>query len=255
MEKYADKVKGIATLHAEISTNEVNILQETKQKNYVTIKGTRDGLTLFIDDRCSFTDACRELVDKLSVNIVQKDEPVVPVTVKLGNRFIYEDQKKQLEEIITKDNHFTVQSLDSNVILRDEALAFLDDTEVKVITRIVRSGQVLEIKGDLLLIGDVNPGGKVVSTGNIYIMGSLHGVAHAGVNGDRNAIIAASYMNPSQLRIADHISRAPDYESDGVYMECGLIDDEKDKIVIDRIQVLAHKRKSLNRFERRLING
>lgn len=230
-------------------------MQDTKQKQNVTIKGTRDGLTLFIDDRCSFEDACRELRDKLSVNSSQKDEQVVPVTVKLGSRYLYDDQMEELEKIITEKKQFTVQTIDSNVILKDEALKMLEDTEIKVYSRIIRSGQVLEVKGDLLLIGDVNPGGKVVSTGNIYIMGSLHGIAHAGVNGDQNAIITASYMNPSQLRIADYISRSPDYQTDGVYMECGLIDKEKDKIIIDRLQVLTHKRKSLSGFERRIING
>ncbi|WP_425516472.1 septum site-determining protein MinC [Ornithinibacillus massiliensis] len=230
-------------------------MQDMKPKQYVTIKGTRDGLTLFIDDRCSFEEACRELQEKLSVNHSKKDEQVVPVTINLGNRYLYDDQREQLENIITEKKQFTVQTIESNVILRDEALAMLEDTEIKVYNRIVRSGQVLEVSGDVLLIGDVNPGGKVVSTGNIYIMGSLHGIAHAGVNGDHNAIITASYMNPSQLRIADYISRAPDYQSDGVYMECGLIDTEKDKIIIDRLQVLTHKRKRLSGFERRIING
>ncbi|HLT55998.1 MAG TPA: septum site-determining protein MinC, partial [Bacillota bacterium] len=123
------------------------------------------------------------------------------------------------------------------------------------VRKIVRSGQVLEITGDLLLIGDVNPGGKVVSTGNVYILGNLYGIAHAGAAGDRKAIIAASYMKPTQLRIADYISRAPDYESDGVYMECGLIDEEQDKIVIDRIQVLSRNRREISGFERRILNG
>jgi septum site-determining protein MinC len=234
---------------------EVKSMQDTKTKQYVTIKGTRDGLTLFIDDRCSFEDVCRELKDKLAVNRPKKEEQEVPVTIKLGNRYLYDDQKEELEKIISDESQFTVTSIESNVILRSDALEMLEDTDIKIENRIVRSGQVLEVKGDLLLIGDVNPSGKVISTGNIYIMGSLHGIAHAGANGDKNAIIVASYMNPSQLRIADYISRAPDYESDGVYMECGLVDVEKDKIIIDRLQVLAHKRKSLRAFERRIING
>src|SRR5699024_1142807 len=117
---------------------------------------------------------------------------------------------------------------------KSEAKQWQDESEVKVLNRIVRSGQVLEVTGDLLLIGDVNPGGKVMTTGNIYVMGNLLGIAHAGTNGDRQAVIVASYMKPSQLRIADYISRAPDYESAGVYMECGLIDDAEDKIVINR---------------------
>ncbi len=86
-------------------------------------------------------------------------------------------------------------------------------------------------------------------------MGNLLGIAHAGANGDRDAVIAASYMKPNQLRIADYISRAPDYDSEGVYMECGLIDEEQDKIVIDRLQILSRKRKDISGFERRMLNG
>ncbi|MTW84202.1 septum site-determining protein MinC [Virgibacillus dakarensis] len=226
-----------------------------ENKQLITIKGTRDGLTLFIDDSCSFEDAFIELNEKLIEHHASREEPRVPVTIKLGNRYLDLEQTTCLQELIERDSHFYAQEFESNVIQKQEALLWKEESEVKALTRIIRSGQVLEVKGDLLLVGDVNPGGKVVSTGNIYIMGNLRGIAHAGSDGDRNAIIAASYMKPSQLRIADYISRAPDYESDGVYMECGLIDEEKDKIVIDRLQVLSHRRKDLSGFERRMLNG
>lgn len=225
------------------------------KKQMITIKGTRDGLTLIIDDSCSFQEALNELSEKISLSRPKKEEPIVPVTVKLGNRYINNEQKEQLGYLIGEENRFTIQAFESDVVRREEALTWQEDSEIKPVSKIVRSGQVLKVTGDLLLIGDVNPGGKVVSTGNVYIMGSLRGIAHAGVDGDRNAIIAASYMNPSQLRIADFISRAPDHESDGVYMECGLIDEEQDKIIIDRLQVLPHLRKDLSGFERRMHNG
>ena len=64
--------------------------------------------------------------------------------------------------------------------------------------------------GDLLLIGDVNPGGTVIAGGNIFIMGALKGFAHAGCYGNDQAVIAASSMKPSQLRISDCLNRAPD---------------------------------------------
>lgn len=219
------------------------------------IKGTREGLTLFMDDTCSFEEALAELRELLTSSQTQKDEPNVPVTVKLGNRYLHKEQREKLVNLIEKGNNFTLQSCDSNLISKDEALKWLANDEIKSINRIVRSGQVLEVTGDLLLIGDVNPGGKVISTGNIYIMGQLNGVAHAGSGGDNQAVIVASYMKPSQLRIADYISRAPDYEPQGVYMECGFVDEEQDKIMIDRLQVLTQKRKSLSGFERRMLNG
>lgn len=226
-----------------------------ENKQFITIKGTRDGLTLFIDDSCLFDDAFLELSEKLAEHRLNKDEPNVSVTVKLGNRYLDPEQMKQLRDLIAKDSHLYVHTFESNVITKDEALSLKEASEIKAFNRIIRSGQVLEITGDLLLIGDVNPEGRVVATGNIYIMGNLHGIAHAGADGDSDAVIAASYMNPGQLRIANYISRAPDYESDGVYMECGLVDEKQDKIIIDQLQVLSHKRKDLSRFERRMLNG
>ncbi|WP_077327224.1 septum site-determining protein MinC [Virgibacillus siamensis] len=224
-------------------------------KQLITIKGTKEGLTLFINDACSFDEVLDELQEKLSVYKPNSDEPEVAVTVKLGNRYLNEQQKSQLDEFISNNNYFTVQTFDSDVIRKQDAISWKEESDVKTIHRIVRSGQVLEVTGDLLLIGDVNPGGTVVTTGNVFVMGSLLGIAHAGSNGDTDAVIAASYMKPGQLRIADYISRAPDYEADGVYMECGLIDGEQDKIVIDRLQALSHKRKDLSGFERRIQNG
>jgi septum site-determining protein MinC len=224
-------------------------------KQVITIKGTREGLTLHIDDSCSFDEILKELEDKLATNYVDEDEPMITVTVQLGNRYLYTEQEEQLRKLIRSKNKLVVGAIHSNVIPKDKALEWMEDSEIKAINRIVRSGQEVEVKGDLLLIGDVNPGGKVAASGNIFIMGSLYGVAHAGVNGNQDAIIAASFMKPSQLRIADFISRSPDYESDGVFMECGLVDEEKSKIVIDRFHVLMQKRPDLSGFERRMLNG
>ncbi|QDP40744.1 septum site-determining protein MinC [Radiobacillus deserti] len=224
-------------------------------KQIVTIKGTRDGLTLYIDDSCSFDEMLEELEQVLSSNHVDDEEPMITVTIQLGNRYLHKEQEEKLRDLIREKNRLVVQSIESNVILKEKALEWKEDSEIKIINKIIRSGQVVEVKGDLLLIGDVNPGAKIVASGNIFVMGSLRGVAHAGAYGNQEAVIVASYMMPSQLRIADYISRSPDYEAEGVYMECGLIDLEKSKIVIDRLQVLSQKRPNLSGFERRMLNG
>jgi|SRR5690625_3109213 len=228
-------------------------MQEKKQN--VTIKGRQNGLTLLINDLCSFDEALAELKQVVESSRPNREDPIVSVNVELGNRYLTEKQKEQLKQIIHEGNRLAIDTIESNVITREEALKWKEESQVKAIHRIVRSGQVLEVTGDLLLIGDVNPGGMVVSTGDVYIMGNLRGTAHASANGDRQAVIAAAYMKPSQLRIADYISRAPDYETTGVYMECGFISEKEDKIVIDRLQVLSHLRKDLSSFERRMQNG
>ncbi|SDK40748.1 septum site-determining protein MinC [Sediminibacillus albus] len=224
-------------------------------KQLITIKGTRDGLTLYIDDTCSFSELLTELEETLSTNHVADDDPMITVTIQLGNRYLHQDQEEELRRVIRNKNKLVVQSIESDVIPKKQALQWLEDSEVKVVNKVVRSGQVLEVTGDMLLIGDVNPGGKIIASGNIFVMGNLRGVAHAGFPNNREAIIAAAYMKPTQLRIADYISRSPDYDTEGVYMECGIIDKEKEKIIIDRLQVLSRKRPDINGFERRMIHG
>ncbi|MEI3614474.1 septum site-determining protein MinC [Pseudogracilibacillus sp. SO30301A] len=228
-----------------------------KELQLITIKGTKEGLIFYIEDDCSFQDIVEELEGKLVTTSEQDkyEEQSVSVIIKLGHRYLSNEQKKLLEELVEKNNRFYVERYESEVIDKEQAEAWLAQSEIKTISRIIRSGQVLEVEGDLLLIGDVNPGGLVRATGNIFIMGNLHGVAHAGINGDENTVIAASFMNPTQLRISKYISRAPDYESEGVYMECGYLDKENEKIVIDRLQVLPYVRKELRGLERRIHNG
>lgn len=73
----------------------------------------------------------------------------------------------------------------------------------------VRSGAEIRHHGSLILLGDVNPGGTVIATGNILIWGRLRGTAHAGSEGDRRCRIFALQMEATQLRIADQVARAP----------------------------------------------
>lgn len=79
----------------------------------------------------------------------------------------------------------------------------------------LRSGQTLECASSVTLIGDVNPGAKIISDGNIVVLGSMKGNAHAGAAGDRSCFIFALDMRPIQLQIGDLIAKSPDKEKEG----------------------------------------
>lgn len=79
-----------------------------------------------------------------------------------------------------------------------------------VLARTLRSGQAVYHRGDVVILGDVNPGAEVVATGHIVVMGALRGVAHAGAGGDETAVVAALRLEPTQLRIGSRVGRAPD---------------------------------------------
>lgn len=222
-----------------------------KKSQNVTIKGTKDGLTLHLDDTCSYDELKKELDRKLSNSTrVQEEQQLLSVKVKAGNRYLSKAQEEDLKDLIRQKRNLIVEDLETNVITREEAERLRQETEIVPVAKVIRSGQVLEVTGDLLLIGDVNPGGTVKATGNIFIMGALKGVAHAGSEGNSEAVIAASVMKPSQLRISDCINRAPDHVPDEEkrLMECAYISDSQ-QIVVDRVQVLMKKRPNLTRFE------
>ncbi|MGK7952779.1 MAG: septum site-determining protein MinC [Xenococcaceae cyanobacterium] len=73
----------------------------------------------------------------------------------------------------------------------------------------VRSGVEVRHPGTVVVLGDLNPGGIIIAAGDIFIWGRLRGITHAGANGNRQARILALKMEPTQLRIADMVARAP----------------------------------------------
>ncbi len=74
----------------------------------------------------------------------------------------------------------------------------------------LRSGQVLESETSIVVLGDVNPGATVVSKGNVVVLGTLKGSVYVGAGGNENTFVAALFMDPMQIRIADYIARNSD---------------------------------------------
>lgn len=70
----------------------------------------------------------------------------------------------------------------------------------------LRGGQALHHDGNVVVVGDVNPGAELVATGDVLVFGRLAGVAHAGAQGDENARVYALDLDATQLRIATFIA-------------------------------------------------
>jgi septum site-determining protein MinC len=81
-----------------------------------------------------------------------------------------------------------------------------------VAERTLRSGQRIHHPGHVIVFGDVNAGAEVVAGGHIVVWGKVRGLVHAGAFGDEGARICALELEPTQLRIAEHIARPPEGE-------------------------------------------
>ncbi|NLJ59617.1 MAG: septum site-determining protein MinC [Firmicutes bacterium] len=97
-------------------------------------------------------------------------------------------------------------------VVREHRRSTIPTDQAMLVGRTLRSGQRVTHSGNIVLLGDVNPGAEVVAGGNIIIVGSLRGVAHAGTPDNRRAVVVALRFMPTQLRIADLIARSPDGE-------------------------------------------
>lgn len=208
------------------------------KQHRVTIKGVKDGLVFLLDDSCDFGEVLAELKYKLEKSHQQiLTGPIIHVHVKLGKRVASEEERGLIREIIGQKGNLLIQSIESYDPLHLRPTP--DSSDVKLVQGMIRSGQTLMHEGSVLFVGDVNPGGTILSTGSIYVMGALRGMAHAGVDGDEKAIIAASHLRPTQLRIAGVISRPPDeWAAADSFMEFAYIKDGR--MEIDKIHHL-HK--------------
>lgn len=74
----------------------------------------------------------------------------------------------------------------------------------------LRSGTEIRHNGSVIVMGDLNPGSSIVAEGDILVWGRLRGVAHAGCKGNAKCLIMALQLEPTQIRIADYVARAPE---------------------------------------------
>jgi septum site-determining protein MinC len=74
----------------------------------------------------------------------------------------------------------------------------------------LRSGMEVRHPGSVIVLGDVNPGSSIVADGDVLVWGALRGVAQAGATGNHRCMIMALRLDPTQIRIADFVARAPE---------------------------------------------
>lgn len=134
--------------------------------------------------------------------------------------------KEFVEEIVSNENSSDLEKFNdalenANKIEDIEEIDFtLDDVRKQLreteklptlyIQRTLRSGQSITSDGNIVIIGDANPGSEIIAKGDITVWGVLGGIAHAGSAGNQYARIRALKMNAIQLRIADTFARRPD---------------------------------------------
>jgi len=193
----------------------------------IEIKGiTVPALIIKIKNETDISSIYNKIEEKLS-SAVFKGSMII---IEDEDSILSEDQKKALEELIKKHNSKILgykEPKKEKSSQKDILPDIKEKKPLKVVNKTIRSGQSIEYDGDVLIIGDVNPDAYVIASGNIIVMGTLRGIAHAGANGDETASIMALKLMPQQLRIASLYTRSPDEIEEPDKPERAYIEDGK----------------------------
>lgn len=178
-----------------------------------------------------------EFTNEIEAPAFETTEPTPEVSNALDNIFgedIATQEKTSEKEVSTEKNSQEEKSDEdeiSPIVRHDETIAEkVESQEVKeesdeeisalknapeslptlYLRKTIRSGQSISSDGNIVIIGDVNPGSEIIAKGDITVWGILGGIAHAGSDGNNYAKIRALKLNPVQIRIGEVFARRPD---------------------------------------------
>ena len=191
-------------------------------ENAVIFKGTKDGLYIILKEEMD--------LDTIKYNLEKKIKPSKRFfegasIMNFKGKELTREEFDELKEVMEQEYGMTVVGNHSDKsgdahdehsgtkkpeVLEQLPFENVHKSEALVVRTTLRSGQLIQYKGDVVVIGDVNPGAHIKAVGSVIIMGTVRGIIQAGAGGDYGAFIAAYKMQPSQLRIGDIITRSPE---------------------------------------------
>jgi septum site-determining protein MinC len=195
-------------------------------KQAITIKSQDDRIDIMLDGEIDFETLSENLRKKVS-DAKQFFEGAT-TNIAFRGRDLSESEKESLLNIITTETTMQITLVEAED-LPPPMPRVVNKPPAKVLKAVpvspsnisyvqnntayyhggLRSGQSIKFGGSVVVLGDVNPGSEVVAEGNVIILGSLKGMAHAGVLGDASCFVCALALQPTQLRIANLITYVP----------------------------------------------
>lgn len=184
--------------------------------NSVVIKSNKYGIVVRLDAEVPYEELLVDIAKKFRES--EKFFKDAKMVLSFEGRELTEDEERDILDVISENSKIHIVCIiDKDEQREQEFKKSLEDKLNELSSRdgqfykgTLRSGQVLEAETSLVILGDVNPGAKVISKGNVIILGALKGNVYAGAAGNECAFVAALEMNPVQIRIGDVIARSSD---------------------------------------------
>ena len=230
------------------------------EKEIIKLKGTIDGVKIYLDAECSISDITASLYEKLrqfrtffgdghcNIYFVERAltasdkmrlEAIVTAmlpecTINYGERkrisSDYKEKTLRLPEELKeeKPNEPSENGEKSLEEIKEVVASNFKSSRARFYEGTVRSGRTLESDGHLLLVGNVEEGARIAAVGNVIVLGSVKGEVEAGCMGNDGAYIIALDFEPSQIRIAKtrRVFEKSDFTKENKQKKAYLIDNE-----------------------------
>ena len=184
--------------------------------NSVVIKGNKYGIVVVMDEAIPFSDLKTELTEKFKS--ASKFFDKANMAISFEGRKLSPAEERECLNIISENSDLNIVCVIDNDELKEKYFKKAVEDKLEELSAhtgqfykgTLRSGQMLESASSLIILGDVNPGAKVIAKGNIIILGALKGNVYAGAGGNEDSFVVALEMAPIQIRIGDVIARSND---------------------------------------------
>lgn len=181
--------------------------------NAVVIKSSKAGMTVILDPGLPFDELLEAIAKKFSESA--RFWGSVQMTLTLEGRSLTAAEEFEIVDTITRNSQVEILCLldtDAERIERcekalNDKLMELNSQTGQFYRGSLKKGDSLESEASIVVIGDVDHGARIIAKGNIIVLGELKGTAAAGMAGNREAVVVALEMSPTQIRISDATSR------------------------------------------------
>lgn len=225
-----------------------------KEKTSKRIKESKEddntGLSLFdglgcIDDNISSDGLSKDTLNS-DDNDLTNSKPYLASSSLSGQTQL---KNSSLNDTSLKGSYQSMQTpgfLSKNVVNNNqgflEGTNIWDEANTRIICTTLRSGQKVETEHSLVVLGDVNSGAEIIAGGDVVVLGTLRGIAHAGAYDELGGgrVIFALDLRPTQLRIGSIISRDG---NDGTQKVPEIAHVDGDIIVVEPYNSRSWKRK------------
>ena len=179
----------------------------------VSIKLSKYGLRVFLNPDIPFSELLEDVREKFSQSA--KFFSNVSLAASFENRILTEEEEQEIVNLITSiaqiniicilDCSETTEQAYRQIVERYDQ--YQNGLDGQFYRGDLKRNQVVEFDTSVTILGDVEYGAKILSKGNIVVLGTLSGSAYAGIAGDRECFITALTMNPKVLKIADVVAK------------------------------------------------